>query len=164
MHHGADVDEHGLVELGDGRRDQAFLHHDAVAQDHSVNDTPEGHHRGVELVLDSLRLPKVQRFNVEHARRRHFLGQLLKATLHQILPVPHKNDQLAQVALEDLPGDRGTHSTRGTRQKDTLTRELLLKLQRRLVRFRDLFLLFDHRLSTRCGRRLHGKKVRKEVS
>ena len=57
MHHGADVYEHGLVELGDGRRDQTFLDHDAVAQNHCVNDTPESHHGGIELVLDSLRLP-----------------------------------------------------------------------------------------------------------
>ena len=101
---------------------------------------------------------------MEHARRRNFLSQLLKTALHQILSVPHKHNQLAQVALKDLPCNCGAHSARSTRQKDTLTRELLLKLKRGLVRFRDFLLLLDNRLGPRRGGWFHGEKSREQVS
>ena len=135
-----------------------------MAQDHRVNDATERHHGTVELLLDPLRLPQIKRLDVQYARLGDFLGQLLEATLDKVLPVAHENDELAQVALEDLSGNSGAHSSRRTGQEHALTRELVLELERGLVRLGDLLLLLDRRLCTGRGSRLHSEKAREQAA
>ena len=101
---------------------------------------------------------------MQHARLGNFLGQLFEAALDKVFSVAHENDKLAQVALENLSGDSGAHSSRRTGQEDALTGEFVLELERGLVCLRDLLLLLDHRLCTGRGSRLHGEKAREQTT
>lgn len=60
MHHGAHVDKHCVVEVGDRHCDDAFLNDDSVAKDHGVEDTFEAfEHSRLELGLDALAVCEV---------------------------------------------------------------------------------------------------------
>lgn len=135
-----------------------------MAQDHRIKDTAERHHGTVELLLNALWFSQVKRLNVQGARLGHFLSQLLDAGLREVILVTNEKHELAQAALEKLPGDCRADSSSRASEKHTFTSELVLESQRRFVRLCNLRLLLDDGLGTRRLRWLHCEEVRNQIA
>ena len=105
MHHGSDIYKHRLIKRGNRTGDQALFNNDTMAQDERVDhSTKAPNHRIGELLLDALGLSQIDLFHEYHVlvfRRAHHLHNLRV----NIVLVTYEQAQLAQVALEEFPGN-----------------------------------------------------------
>ena len=110
-----------------------------MAEDHRVKNTSEAHHNVLELLLDTLGLTQVDRFNMNDILELGLLHHLNDLWV-DVVSVSNEEDELSQATLQELLRDGGSDSTSGACQEHTFTLEFALEIKRGQV---ALGLFFD---------------------